>query len=183
VYVAECAFRSFNGGVPSTRTLRRARREHARATTLAGEGLPARRVMGERLKLSEEQVDALLEMIERRQVSFEVLASQSGSLNQSHFSCCEASPEQALVERAEQALRVAAIRGALAVLTERERAIVKHRLMGDESTALTLKELGDEFGVSRERVRQLEERLKRKLAENLRSALVVDQALPSSAAA
>ncbi|HYQ27619.1 MAG TPA: sigma factor-like helix-turn-helix DNA-binding protein, partial [Polyangiaceae bacterium] len=57
----------------------------------------------------------------------------------------------------------------LGTLDQRERSIVTRRLMADSDTALTLEELGREFGISRERVRQLEARLKQKLARQLRS--------------
>ncbi len=52
----------------------------------------------------------------------------------------------------------AAMRG----LDARERHIVRHRLLTDER--VTLADIGRQLGVSRERVRQLEERLKAKLA-------------------
>jgi RNA polymerase sigma-32 factor len=51
-------------------------------------------------------------------------------------------------------------------LGERDRAIFDQRLLSEEP--VTLRELGDAFGVSRERVRQLEADLKRRLQEFLR---------------
>jgi len=60
------------------------------------------------------------------------------------------------------------VREVLQTLDARERRIVARRLMVDGDTALTLKQLGEAFGVSRERVRQLEERTKQKLASKLR---------------
>jgi RNA polymerase sigma-32 factor len=50
-------------------------------------------------------------------------------------------------------------------LDDRERRIMEKRLLSDEP--VTLQEIGEEFGVSRERVRQLEERLKKKLSDYL----------------
>jgi RNA polymerase sigma-32 factor len=50
-------------------------------------------------------------------------------------------------------------------LDERERTIMQKRLLNDEP--VTLQEIGEEFGVSRERVRQLEERLKKKISAYL----------------
>ncbi|MDR2443357.1 MAG: RNA polymerase factor sigma-32 [Deltaproteobacteria bacterium] len=50
-------------------------------------------------------------------------------------------------------------------LTERELTILDKRLLTEDP--VTLQELGEEFGVSRERVRQLEERLKKTLADYL----------------
>jgi RNA polymerase sigma-32 factor len=52
---------------------------------------------------------------------------------------------------------------------DKELAIFDERLVSDEP--LTLQELGDRFGISRERVRQLEQRLTSRLREYLRSEL------------
>jgi RNA polymerase sigma-32 factor len=54
-------------------------------------------------------------------------------------------------------------------LTGKDVAIFEKRMVADEP--LTLQELGDEFGVSRERVRQLEARLTGKLREHLKKTL------------
>lgn len=48
-------------------------------------------------------------------------------------------------------------------LKDKEAIIFKKRLLADDP--LTLQQLGDEFGVSRERVRQLEQRLQKKLKQ------------------
>ena len=53
---------------------------------------------------------------------------------------------------------------------ERERRILDERLLAEEP--VTLRELGKEFGVSRERVRQLEARLIKRLNEYLKQHLV-----------
>ena len=50
-------------------------------------------------------------------------------------------------------------------LNDKELAILQRRLLGDEE--VTLQEIGDEFGISRERVRQIEQNLKRKIARLL----------------
>ena len=52
-------------------------------------------------------------------------------------------------------------------LEDREREIFERRLLAE--SPVTLRELGEEFGVSRERVRQLEASLKKRLAEFLRA--------------
>lgn len=58
-----------------------------------------------------------------------------------------------------------ALCAALDKLTDRERRIVEARLMSEDPT--TLEQLGVEMGVSKERVRQLEERIRRKLRVEL----------------
>ncbi|MDR1576630.1 MAG: RNA polymerase factor sigma-32 [Deltaproteobacteria bacterium] len=54
-------------------------------------------------------------------------------------------------------------------LSDRELTLLDKRLMAEEP--VTLQEVGEEFGVSRERVRQLEERLKKNLASYLMKEL------------
>ena len=71
---------------------------------------------------------------------------------------------------AEQARMVRArVAVAMEALTPRERMIVDQRLLptsGDDG--VTLADIGRTLGLSRERVRQLEERVKRKLGKALR---------------
>lgn len=75
------------------------------------------------------------------------------------------SPETALIAREERRLLSARAQAALTGLPDRERLIVEQRILGD--TPRTLQELADEFGVSRERVRQLEQNALRRLKESL----------------
>jgi len=74
-------------------------------------------------------------------------------------------PEDAAARRAEVDGVKNALDEALEKLDDRERRIVHARLMSDEPT--TLEQLGREMGVSKERVRQLEERVCRKLRGEL----------------
>jgi len=59
---------------------------------------------------------------------------------------------------------------ALARLDVRERYIIEQRVMSDRP--LTLKDLGEHFGFSRERARQLEIRAKEKLRQELHALAV-----------
>ena len=67
-----------------------------------------------------------------------------------------ANQEIALVDREESNSRLGALKQALTVLNPRERRIFEARRLADEP--ITLEELSAEFGVSRERVRQIEVR-------------------------
>lgn len=60
---------------------------------------------------------------------------------------------------------------ALSTLTERERDIVKY-FFGIGATELTLEEIGDQFGLTRERVRQIKEKAIRRLRHSSRSKLL-----------
>ena len=60
---------------------------------------------------------------------------------------------------------------ALSTLTERESDIVK-KFFGIGVSEMTLEEIGDEFGLTRERVRQIKEKAIRRLRNNSRSKLL-----------
>jgi RNA polymerase sigma-32 factor len=70
--------------------------------------------------------------------------------------------DHAVSEAQEQHLMRSHVSRALFALEERERFIVEQRLMSDDPA--TLREVGEQLGVSRERVRQIEQRAKHKLA-------------------
>jgi RNA polymerase sigma-32 factor len=80
--------------------------------------------------------------------------------------------ESVIVEASELAWRRDLLAGGLEALNERERHILKGRRLRDE--AMTLAELGDVYGVSRERVRQIEVRAFKKLQTAMLTA-VADQ--------
>ena len=167
VYVFNHVNRHSSSTLQDSRLFRKARRERARALSLVGEGLEMRGMIAQRMNLSEGQVEALLCALDQREVSFEGLApEQIASCSQPRDDATD--PERTLLERADSAQRETMVREVLETLDARERRIVAQRLMADCDTALTLEQLGKEFGVSRERVRQLEERIKQKLAKQLR---------------
>jgi RNA polymerase sigma-32 factor len=74
-------------------------------------------------------------------------------------------PEQAeSLERREQATQLERILGRVrGELDPRETFILDHRLMADPEEKLSLGQIGEHFGVSRERVRQIEVRARKKL--------------------
>ncbi|MFY8038234.1 MAG: RNA polymerase sigma factor RpoH [Bosea sp. (in: a-proteobacteria)] len=85
--------------------------------------------------------------------------------------------EVRLVESQESDNRLAALRDALGVLNPRERRIFEARRLSDDP--ITLEDLSDEFGVSRERVRQIEVRAFEKVQEAVKIALVKRETLPT----
>lgn len=69
-------------------------------------------------------------------------------------------PEQALaLLEGDEDLRIKVVR-ALAKLPERERAVVEERLMRDEIDRTTFEELGERYGVTRQRIQQIEVEVK-----------------------
>jgi len=66
------------------------------------------------------------------------------------------------------------MREILGQLTERERKVLVMRFGLDDGQSRTLEEVGHEFGVTRERIRQIEAKALRKLRHPLRSRLLKD---------
>jgi RNA polymerase sigma-32 factor len=80
-----------------------------------------------------------------------------------------ASQESRLAESEQSANRHKALGQALGVLNDRERRVFEARQLADEPS--TLEELADEFGVSRERIRQIEVRAFEKVQKATKSAV------------
>lgn len=79
-----------------------------------------------------------------------------------------ANPERMVAEREEFGHRSALLRDAVQTLPERERHIFTERQLRDDP--VTLEELGQAYGISRERVRQLEARALDKVQEAVKKA-------------
>ncbi len=77
----------------------------------------------------------------------------------------KARPDQMAEETIDGDRRVRWLRQALSVLSDRERRIIKERRLQDE--AATLESLGENLGISKERVRQIENRALEKLKQAL----------------
>jgi RNA polymerase sigma-32 factor len=78
------------------------------------------------------------------------------------------SQETQLAESEEKAIRMSLLEEAMTELTDRERHILTERRLRDDPT--TLEELASQYGVSRERVRQIEVRAFEKLQKAMRAA-------------
>ncbi len=87
--------------------------------------------------------------------------------------------ERVLLEQEESGNRHYALRGALEVLNPRERRIFEARRLSEDP--ITLEELSEEFGVSRERVRQIEVRAFEKVQSAVRAGLARIESLPAPA--
>src|SRR5271166_4358781 len=90
-----------------------------------------------------------------------------------------ADQEAQLADREESDTRLGALKGALLVLNPRERRIFEARRLTDDP--ITLEELSTEFGVSRERVRQIEVRAFEKVQAAVKAGVARAQ-LPKGAA-
>ncbi len=106
----------------------------------------------------------------RRDYSLDATISEDSDMTPVHVIPCEkANQEELVLEAQEKAVIKRDVHEVIASMKERDRFIIQKRLMADEP--MTLQEVGDHLGISRERARQLEVRIK----ENLRSSLCQKQ--------
>lgn len=153
-------------GVMRTKIFFKLRRERARMYNLHGEGPDADRELAKQLGLSEERVQTLIGRLDHRDVSLDTPMHANGSpLIDSLIGDLD---QEAAMARHEVNERVSRhLSDVIDLLDERERFIVQRRFLADRESALSLAEVGREFGVSRERARQLEVRAKAKLRQTL----------------
>ena len=78
--------------------------------------------------------------------------------------------ETIVAERQESKNRHEMLSGAMRCLTDRERHILTERRLRDEP--MTLQDLSDVYGISRERVRQIEVRAFEKVRKSVRNAAI-----------
>lgn len=90
-----------------------------------------------------------------------------------------ADPEHHVISANHASYRQLLIERALSDLSERDREIVRARRLSDDPT--TLEDLGKRFAISRERVRQVEERALKKIKESICDQLGVDSSAGVSA--
>jgi RNA polymerase sigma-32 factor len=146
-----------------SRSFFRLSRERARLLGVLGDEETAEIELASRLGKGHEQVRALLRRLDARDVSLDAPATAGSSVTMVDRLVASDDPEQRLFERHLGADIKRAVEHALSVLDRRERFIAERRLMADSVDELSLAELGRRLGVSRERVRQLEARTKKKL--------------------
>jgi RNA polymerase sigma-32 factor len=114
--------------------------------------------------LTPDRVRLLLPLLAARETSLDAAANDTAPFGD-RMPASTPTPEEdaGANERRSRAQR--AVANAMRTLSDRERMIVTARMMNDEP--VTLQELGDKLGVSKERVRQLEERARGKLRSQL----------------
>lgn len=144
------------------------RRERARVMSLVGDPERADELLAKKFGVEPEKIATMVRRLENRDVSLDtkVFHDASTSLVDTMESPDPDQESSFAAGETRDELRLA-VRGAVADLDPRERLIVEKRTMVDAEDALSLAELGRRMGVSRERVRQLEERAKRKLRQSI----------------
>jgi RNA polymerase sigma-32 factor len=116
--------------------------------------------------VSRSQVVAMLESVDRRDLSLDAQVDGATPLHD-RLGADAADAEREVFGGERRELASAWVRHALTWLDDRERKIVCERLMRSPEDRPSLAALGAELGVTRERVRQLEERAMRKIREGI----------------
>ncbi|HEY3494502.1 MAG TPA: sigma-70 family RNA polymerase sigma factor [Polyangiaceae bacterium] len=167
-YMLGAAIKSWNmvggGGVMRSKLFFKFRRERVRIRNLHGEGESADALLAERLGVTPEVLERMLTRLDANDLALDAPANgDSGARLIDVLPALDPSQEEVAIGSESEFHARQAVGLALEGLDERERYIVEHRLMADPSDAIALAEVGRRFGVSRERARQLEARVKRKL--------------------
>jgi RNA polymerase sigma-32 factor len=126
--------------------------------------------LSDRLGVSEREVTEMNRRLSGGDASLNApLRSESESEWQDWLADDTVDQETRLAEREEMGDRHVLLENAMVALTERERDIIRSRRLQDEPA--TLEELSQKFGISRERVRQIEVRAFDKLQKAMKAAL------------
>ncbi len=151
--------------------LRKAKRE------LEAQGFkPEPRLIASRLDVREDEVVEMEKRLSGSDVSLDAPLDEGSESSRMDFVAdTDGDLSEQIADREFRGVVRAKFSEFRATLDEREQAIFDRRLLAEEPA--TLREIGETFGVSRERVRQIEADLKRRLAAYLRSSGEVGDAL------
>ena len=126
--------------------------------------------IAQELDVDEDVVAEMSQRLGRRDTSLDVeLVEGEGYTMLSTLPDQSDNQEDLLLAHEEQRLNTARTSAALAMLKPRERQIIERRILAEVPS--TLQELADEFDISRERVRQIEQEALRKLRVELSSTV------------
>jgi RNA polymerase sigma-32 factor len=138
---------------------------------LETEGLtPGPKLLAQRLNVKEEEIIEMEQRLASRDLSVDVPLAENDEATLLHFLPDDKqSPEEQFAETQYQQLLREKMESFAGTLKDKELVIYRERLLNEEP--VTLREIGEKYGISRERVRQIEERVKKKLKTFLRKEM------------
>jgi RNA polymerase sigma-32 factor len=151
--------------------LARTRRECERLG--ADDADDADETVARRLRVRADEVRDVSRRMEGRDLSLDAPDPDGSQTHLDRVASSAPPQDEQLAAAQEHARTRLGVAGALAVLDERERAIVEQRIMADDPA--TLQDIGARFGFSRERARQIEIRARGKLRVALRPLAVEEE--------
>lgn len=134
---------------------------------LEAEGFyPGPKLLAQRLDVKEGEVVEMEQRLANRDLSTDVPVGEDGEATLLHFLADnKETPEESFAAAEYRQVLGDKIEQFAGGLRDKELVIFRERLLNEEP--LTLREIGERYGISRERVRQIEERLKKKLKDFL----------------
>jgi RNA polymerase sigma-32 factor len=138
---------------------------------LEAEGItPGPKLLAQRLNVKEDEVVEMEQRLASRDLSVDMPMGGDEEATLLHFLPDQKeSPEEQIAETQYQQLLREKMEEFARELKDKELVIFRERLLNEEP--LTLREIGEKYDISRERVRQIEERVKRKLKTFLKKEL------------
>ena len=133
------------------------RRLRARMSDVGEAGMSAegRAFVAHALGVDEREVEAMASRLSAPDRSLNAPLTEDGAAEWQDLLADEsAGPDQEVQESHDGAARSALVRDAMSELSERERVIIRERMLIEET--VTLESLGKRLGISKERVRQIE---------------------------
>lgn len=127
-------------------------------------------LLAKQFGVTEEQIRQHSARLASSDVSLDVRVGEDGDVSALDLlPSPDRSPEEAAGDLERNELVHATVGRLVKAMDERERAVLRHRLMGDDED-LTLAQLGSRFRLSRERLRQIEVRVKQRVRGALETA-------------
>ena len=147
---------------------------------IEAEGLtPGPKLLAERLNVKEDEVVEMQQRLGSRDLSVDIPIGEDDEATLLNFlQDNKQTPEEQFAETQYRDLLRHKMDQFAKGLKDKELVIYRERLLNEDP--LTLREIGDKYGISRERVRQIEERVKKKLKTYLNKELkdVIDVSRP-----
>ncbi len=139
-------------------------KERQRLQTLGFD--PSTEVLSERLGVSEAEIDEMDQRLSKNDMSLNApLGEDSDATKMDFLPSLAPGVEESIANDQIVDMLLDNIREIRPTLNEKEEAILDRRLLSEDP--VTLREIGEEFGVTRERVRQIEARLLAKIREHM----------------
>jgi RNA polymerase sigma-32 factor len=130
---------------------------------------PGPKLLAQRLDVKESEVIEMEQRMSGRDLSVDAPVDEGeGATMLDFLASKDVNAEEAVADAESRELIGRKIKEFGETLSGKDKVIFDRRLMAEDP--LTLQEIGDEYGISRERVRQIEERIKKKLRAYLLAA-------------
>jgi RNA polymerase sigma-32 factor len=135
---------------------------------IEAEGLtPGPKLLAQRLNVKEDEVVEMEQRLASRDLSVDVpIGDDEQATMLSFLQDAKQTPEEEIAETQYRDLLRDKMEQFAKGLKDKELVIYRERLLNEDP--LTLREIGEKYGISRERVRQIEERVKKKLKNYLK---------------